>query len=391
MKQSFSVLLISDYYLPGFKGGGPIKSLSNMVEALGDRIEFKIVTQDRDLHDTASYPNIETGKWIDVGRGKVIYIPPKKWTALGIRAILRSVRYDVLYINSVFSPITGIYPLLLSRIRMIRRTPVVLAPRGEFSPGALANKSFKKKVYLSFAKLAGLHKQLLWHATSDLERLDVIKTTGALPEDILTAPNLVSVNNLAPDVWAANGNDQGPLRLVFLSRIVPKKNLAFLLTALKALEKPVHLTIYGPAEDEVYWRSCLSLLSELPKNISVDYRGDLNPREIGQVLPQFDLFAFPTLGENFGHVIFESLSAGLPILISDNTPWKSDGTAAVNVQPLQIDNWVEELRKWVSKPAEERIRAKQAAVEYARSYCTDNPSISQTYDLFAAAIKRSRP
>ncbi len=30
-----------------------------------------------------------------------------------------------------------------------------------------------------------------------------------------------------------------------------------------------------------------------------------------------------TLGENYGHVIIEALSAGCPCIISDSTPWKS--------------------------------------------------------------------
>lgn len=33
-------------------------------------------------------------------------------------------------------------------------------------------------------------------------------------------------------------------------------------------------------------------------------------------------FFVPTKGENFGHVFIEALSAGVPILVSDKTPWR---------------------------------------------------------------------
>lgn len=58
-----------------------------------------------------------------------------------------------------------------------------------------------------------------------------------------------------------------------------------------------------------------------PSNITVVHEGSVDPLEIVPTLAQHDLFLFPTRGENFGHVIHEALRAGLPLLISDQTPW----------------------------------------------------------------------
>lgn len=361
-----------------------------MVQALGNRIDFKIVTKDRDLHDKTSYENVETRKWLDVGNCKVMYLQPQNWSAVGIQQSLTSTSYDLLYINSVFSPIGGICPLLLSRTRLLRPTPIVLAPRGEFSPGALANKRLKKQVFLCLAKLLGLHRQVVWHATSELEKKDIIRTLGVRPDNVLTAPNLVSLGTAATSFTAEAEITPNVLRLVFLSRIVPKKNLSFLLTALQLVESPIRLSIFGPTEDEVYWESCLAMISRLPRNITVEYGGDVRPQDITSVLQKHDLFVFPTLGENFGHVIFEALSAGLPILLSDTTPWTSDGTDAVNVQPLHIKHWVQQLEIWARKSVDARILAKQTAIEYARNFCSANPAVSQTFELFETVIKRTR-
>ena len=52
------ILTFIGWYLPGYRGGGPTRTLANMVDRLGDEFEFKIVTSDRDSKDTKSYPCI---------------------------------------------------------------------------------------------------------------------------------------------------------------------------------------------------------------------------------------------------------------------------------------------------------------------------------------------
>ena len=50
---------------------------------------------------------------------------------------------------------------------------------------------------------------------------------------------------------------------------------------------------------------------------------------VNEVFAEHDLFLFPTLGENFGHVICEALIAGCPVLLSDQTPWRNLEEAGV--------------------------------------------------------------
>jgi glycosyltransferase involved in cell wall biosynthesis len=59
----------------------------------------------------------------------------------------------------------------------------------------------------------------------------------------------------------------------------------------------------------------------MPGEVRVTYNGTLEPAEVRTTFASHDLFLFPTLGENFGHVIAESLSASCPVLCSDQTPW----------------------------------------------------------------------
>ena len=42
------ILVICDYYLPGFESGGAMRTIVNMVDRLADEFRFRIVTRDHD-------------------------------------------------------------------------------------------------------------------------------------------------------------------------------------------------------------------------------------------------------------------------------------------------------------------------------------------------------
>src|SRR5579862_5514192 len=69
------VLILSDYYLPGELAGGPIRSLANLVEVLGDEFDFRIVTRNHDLGATTPYANIKSSVWAESGKAQVWYVP----------------------------------------------------------------------------------------------------------------------------------------------------------------------------------------------------------------------------------------------------------------------------------------------------------------------------
>ena len=115
---------------------------------------------------------------------------------------------------------------------------------------------------------------------------------------------------------------KGPLKIIFLSRIHPKKNLDFLLQCLQSFFHPAELSIYGPIDDETFWAACQLQIKSLPRKISVSYHGAIEHRQVAVAMQQHHLFFFPTRGENFGHVIHEAVQAGCVLLLSDQTPWQ---------------------------------------------------------------------
>lgn len=369
MKSKLKILIFVSYYLPGYKSGGPLRTIANMVEHLSNDFEFWIVTRDRDLGDEFSYPNVAVNGWNDVGNAKVFYISPDRQTLRGMTGIINTVLYDVLYLNSFFDPVFTLKLLLARRLGKIKEAPIVLAARGEFSVGALRLKRFKKRVYLYAAKWLGLYDGIYWHASSVHEAADIQKEFTVNNNRLIIALDLPS--NFYPiDVSSLIlGEKNDTLRVIFLSRISPMKNLDYALHVLRHVKARITFDIYGPIEDEIYWQECKHEINIMPQNILVTYCGTVLPENVSKTFALYDLFLFPTRGENYGHVIAESLCAGTPVLISDQTPWqdlKSD-SLGWDLTLEQVNGFVHRLESYAIKKSHkqdtDRQNIRQKAIE----------------------------
>lgn len=387
------ILCFIDYYLPGYKAGGPIRTIVNMVELLGEDIEFLIVTRDRDFNATQPYSTVNIDAWNRVGKAQVFYASPAMLSFSGVMRLLKKTPHDVLYLNSFLSPrMTGL-PLLIRRLGLYGKNPVILAPRGEFSAGALALKSTKKQAYIAFSKATGLYRKLIWQASSEFEAQDIKRVFGVSASDICIAPNLLprpSVESAQANKRNIRSREPGPLRIVFLSRISPMKNLDFLLRVFGKVNSPVQVTIFGPADDAAYWIICQALIRALPSHISVTYAGEIMHAQVPQTFAKHDVFIFPTRGENFGHVIFESLCAGTSVIVSDQTPWLADSNGAVEVLALkQPDTWEAAITRWACFNDQAYAAQRVAALDYAKRYVEMSQAVEQNRNLFLYALGRN--
>src|SRR5579872_4811359 len=296
------ILALVDSFTPGIKGGGPAKSIANLICRIGDEFAFMVVTADHDVGDTHPYPGIISGNWTKVGSVTVIYLSKRKRFRTLVR-VLREADWDVLYLNSFLHKWFTIVPLICRWFGIIPKRPVVVAPRGEFSPGALRIKYLKKKIYITCARLMKLYDKVVWQASSTLEESHIRAWFGGRARvtraPIIVAPDLVAAS--ISSATAERTKETGHLRVVFVSRIARKKNLAYALKILRELRGHVSMEIFGPIEDPHYWRECLDEIARLPSNINVAYGGTLTHDKTPLAFREADVFLFPTLGENFGH------------------------------------------------------------------------------------------
>lgn len=315
MEDKRKILIIMGRYLPGYKDGGPVRSIKNLTDYLGDEYEFRILTCDRDQGDTEPYLNIKVNSWNRVGRAKVYYVPPKGFKKSLIERL--SLDVDSVYVCGCFNDY-AINTLILKRFNKIKK-PVVVAAMGLFSPMAFQIKYKKKKLFTTVFNTFGLFKDIYWSATSEMEVKQIYQQVKARPEQFYIAEDLPRLVDPTPIVKEKN---PGELSVCWISRIAPNKNLIKAIEILSGVKSKIDFTIYGPEEDAEYWNKCQEALKRLPDNIQWQYKGNVESEQVVQTLKQHHIFLFPTLGENYGHAIQEALSAGCPCILSDQTPWQ---------------------------------------------------------------------
>ncbi len=346
--------LLGDFW-PGHDASGPNQSFIALERGLRSEFEFRAIAtnpESNEVSDWNIYKNIPLRQ-----------LPPSFWGSRGLREALTEERYDILLLNGFHDKKFTIPALVWRRLGMIPRRPTILSPRGEFAPGALSLKSKKKQIYRRTVQLAGLTRDIWVHATADHERHN-IDVTGLPFHGILQAPNVRLLPDL-PDVSPPDGS--GPLRIAFLGRVSPVKNLEFALDVLARVSAPVTFDIYGPKVDAAYWDRLKLLIAQLPDHISVNAHGALPHDRVSDTMATQDLFFLPTLGENFGHAINEALSAGLPALIADTTPWH--GLQAVGAGwdlPLTYpERFVAAIEEMASNDTTKRRSMRAAARRFA--------------------------
>lgn len=363
-------------YLPGVKGGGPIQSIKNIVENLADELEFYIVASDRDLGDDKPYNNIVTDEWIQVGEAKVLYTNNSFLTWGKIKKVINSIDCDILYLNSFFSYKYGIVPIVLNKLKMTPHKKVIIAPRGQFTEGALGFKSWKKKLYIKLALILNLYKGVIWHSTTHIEEI-YIKGIFGNNIKIFTANNLTA--NYKNIKYSKDlSKTIGIIKLVYIARIHPMKNLLQTLKILKKVKGEVEFNIYGPIEDEIYWEKCKTVINKLDTNITVIYHGQVANEQVNEIYSKNHVAILLTLGENFGHSISESLIGGCPIIISDRTPWRNLDSENVGWD-LPLDNEeliLEKMQYFVNMDKDEYDRMSRNAFNYAKNRSNSNMDIS---------------
>lgn len=328
---------------------------------------------------------VENDRWVQFSKSlEVFYASPKGLSIKRLYEQINSLQPEVVYINGLFTPYTVLYPLLV--LRFLKRKnnssspKVVIAPRGMLKSSALALKAGKKRLYLKLFKSLGMQKEVYWQATDPQEFKDIVAFAGkdARVGQLGNVP-------LIPSQPASRLKETGKLRLLSVSLVARTKNLLFLLKCLKELPAGIEIQydIYGPIKEDDYWQKLKGEMENLTPNIQVNYKGAVLPDEVTATLQQYDCFVLPTLGENFGHAIFEALAAGIPVLISDQTPWrKLELQKAGWDLPLQEGAWIEKIQQLIALPEGAFRPWRKGAHAYAVAYLEQQDLKQQYLALF---------
>ncbi|MBI9060826.1 MAG: glycosyltransferase [Marinilabiliaceae bacterium] len=375
-----NILLFIDWFLPGTKAGGPVRSMANLTGHLSDEYVFWVVTRNTEYCETVPYPNIESNKWIErESYLNVFYASSDKQNKETFQSIIRDPKFDKVYINGIYSYKFSILPLKIARKE---KKKIIVAPRGMLNPQAFSVKPLKKHVFVVLSKILGFYKRVTFHATNDDEKRH-IKDKISKRAKIIVAPNLP--RKIITKSHTPLAKTTGTVRLVNIARVAPEKGTLHMFEYLsKVTSGNIILDVYGPIYNQAYWKLCEEKISQLPSGITVNYKGALEGEKVLETLQQYHFFFMPSEGENFGHSILEALTVGCPVIISNKTPWVNLESQHIgwDIPLTKTAKFAAVLDRVVAMNEDEYFQWSDKAFSFAKSYCNDEGLKGQSVRLF---------
>lgn len=350
------VFISIPWFLPAFRAGGPVQSIANLVKEYTEDVSFHIFSSDVDLNG-AALENITTNEWVRYNdHTHVWYAGPEKLSDTMVKQV-ELIKPDVLFIIGIFSWHFNIVPLLYCKAQK-----KILSTRGMLHPNALSQKKWKKRMYLRLFKLLEYQYKVQFHATDEEEHQYISNYFSGVPE-IFTAGNFPNKICALPFI----PKESGHLKLISVAIISPMKNILLVLQSLEQVNAKIQYDIYGPIKDREYWESCLQQIKKLPSNIEVIMHKEIEPQKLREALSGAHVFVLPSKSENFGHAIYEALSAGRPVVTSYNTPWNQLrlSVAGINVSVEDSHGLLEAINFFAAMDESALAEWQQGAIDYS--------------------------
>lgn len=218
---------------------------------------------------------------------------------------------DVVHLTATYN--TPTLPTLMFA-RLLNR-PVVWSPRGALQATHDWDAAPRKRAKAIFERVANVlrPRDTVLHVTAQIEAARSVDRLRGITQVVI--PNCVEVTADVPRVARRDGK----CRLVFLSRVHPKKGLGLLFDAMSQLPTSFSLDVYGTGPAEY--------VAELGARAAtfggrIRMHGHVDGPAKTQAFANADLFVLPTFSENFGIAVAEAMAHGLPVLTTTGTPWQ---------------------------------------------------------------------
>ena len=341
------------------KGGGPSRSVPILAKGLSqigvEVLLLFIESEDMNLH-ILEESNVKTIALHSTIKGS------------DLEKILIENKIDIIHSQSIWLPIYN----TICRIARKLDIPYIMTPRGALEPWCLRSvniwKRYKKKMAMWLYQKNDLQRASLLLATSDMEANN-FRALG------LSSPIAVIPNGIVMNEYPCRGIDainNVKKQAIFLSRIVPKKGVEYLLEAWKLLINDFqdwNLIIVGNGDAE-YINKLNHIIYDTGLSDSVKILPPAFGNEKYKLYVESSLFVLPTNSENFGMVIAEALSCGVPVITTTGTPWSSlEETHSGWWIELSVENLTATLKKAMNSTREELFdMGQRGAVMVRNSY-----------------------
>lgn len=318
------VLHVSPYFAPAFRYGGPPRTILGLCRSLGEAgVDVEVFTTT--ANGPEPLPPAPGGTTYDGVRVRYFPIawPKRYWRGSGLGASLGRAMAgaDLVHVHGLWH-MTGW--TAVARARAAGR-PYVVSPRGMLQPAAMRRHRVMKTAAYWAVERADLRAAAFLHATSPLE------------EHQLTdyGPPVVSIpNGVTPIVVSAGAVERLRARaqidaddevVMFLGRLHPIKRLDLLAEAFAAVHRArprARLVIAGP--DEGGYRRHIEHLFA-PVADATRWLGAVDSETIWALFAASRTLVQCSDSESFGMSVAEALTAGIPAIVTDRSPWSQIG------------------------------------------------------------------
>jgi glycosyltransferase involved in cell wall biosynthesis len=313
------ILQVVPSYLPGFRYGGPIRSVHGLSRALAARgHEVTVCTTDVDDGQRLAVP---TGAPVSLDGVEVRYFrahgPRRLRYAPSLWPYLARVlpEYDLVHVHGLFHW----FGCAAARAARGRGVPYVIAPRGMLVDEMLARRGrLRKRLWLEWLERPNLGGAAALHLTAELERDCLPVLPFPLPQAFVLE-NGVEHTPFGGELSAVDGLvrrlfELHPRVLLFLGRLNWKKGLDRLLAALRQVPPDVHLAIAGPDDGGGAQLRGQVFAQGLERRVTLV--GPVTGETRAFLLERATLLVLPSYSENFGNVVLEALAAGTPAVVT---------------------------------------------------------------------------
>ncbi|HEY1763474.1 MAG TPA: glycosyltransferase [Opitutaceae bacterium] len=233
----------------------------------------------------------------------------------GLRSFLGTIHADVVHHHSIWLRTLHYAHEAARRIG----APFVVAPRGMMSPWAWKHHSGRKAVARALIHPGAFEAADGWHATSD-EEANSLRDLG-FRQPVCVAPNGVTAPTADETASAAaHWREFAPSVAqrqvaLYYSRFHRKKRLLELVDLWIAAAPPHWLLLVVGIPEDYTPEDISKRAGAADRILAFDGAGHPPPYGIAS------LFLLPSHNENFGLCIAEALASGVPVLVTDTTPW----------------------------------------------------------------------
>lgn len=280
-------------------GGGTTEYMRLLSKELKDEVSFSIAT------GFSNDPISIDGVSIKFFNSNIL-----RWFFLikEFRIYLEYEKPDIVHINGIWSPQNWGFQKIAQNLGI----KVIISPHGMLEPWILAHNPWKKKIALFLYQKKALQRSTCLHATAQMEAKN-IKALG-FKNQVHIIPNGIDIS----DVKEIKTH-YGSRKIVFLSRIHPKKGIELLLEAWRKSDKKDWVLEIAGNGDENYIAKLKNSAEDLKNVHFVGAKYGISKWEF---LLSADVMILPTHSENFGIVVAEALAVGVPVITTHGTPWE---------------------------------------------------------------------